>query len=714
MQRQNTLRNIGKATPHLKAARRWKLWSALAFHVLLWQMPAHAATCSAGTENAYPSGAVVNVWDFGAKGDGVTDDTAAILRAIDPAQTLTGPYTSAGIINPLTAPVFYNKPVYFPAGTYLVSNTLEKRIKDKISGYLGLANGRYFSGLILLGACQDQTIIKLKDNAPGFANPSTPKAVIFAASSLIMRMSSVIDASGNLLAGKTPADVVATSTLGGKDYINKGEGNDAYMNFIENITVDVGAGNPGAIGIDFVGSNVAAIRNVAVRDLYGTALTGISMKRFGPGPYYVKNVQIVGFDVGIDISQPEYAATLEHIRITNSRSAGLRNNQNSVAIRDLQATTSPGRAIVNLAAAGLVVVVEGTLQNATSSVLADAVQNNGYLNLRNVRISGYSSLCGAPAPSTADGIYYGNTFLQRSSPSWSIGAQDFPGTSLGALANGADVTSYGADSTGKTDSTAAIQNALNSGKATIYFPNGQYMITKSLIVPATVRRIEGLFSTIRKGAWINPVTAFFQVNNLNYPFEVSHLNFDNTNLGNNIALSVGGTNPFLVRDSFNSGISAVQFVAGGSGGQLFIENIATAGLSFTGPAQVWARQLNTEGGGTRITNTNADLWILGIKTEGNATVVGSSGANSRVEVLGGLIYSVNTANPIVPAFKNTDGRMSVSYGEEAFSAATAYTIHVQDVQNGIAINHNATDFPQRLFAGRQFYPRIVPQFMTVQ
>src|ERR1700692_461700 len=304
----------------ISSSRGLGLASCLVVLFALPFSPAQAQTvCAAGTEVAYPSGGTLNVKSFGAKGDGTTDDTAAILRAIDPTQTLTGPYTSPAIIKPPTCPVNKKKPVYFTAGTYLVSNTLEKRLKDKVSAYLGLPDGRYFSGLILLGACQNQTIIKLKDGAPGFTDSSKPKAVIFTASSMIMGLAGVVDSSGNLLAGRTAADVVATSKLGGKDYINLGEGNDAYMNFIENITVDVGKGNPGASVTDFVGSNVAGIRNVAVRDLYGSGSVGINMKRFGPGPHYVKNVQVAGFDVGIDVAQPEYTVTLEHIRVDGSR-----------------------------------------------------------------------------------------------------------------------------------------------------------------------------------------------------------------------------------------------------------------------------------------------------------------------------------------------------------------------------------------------------------
>jgi len=61
---------------------------------------------------------IVNVRDWGATGDGVTDDTAAIQAALDHAY---GPFsTPHGGLADVGSDLYDNKPVYFPAGQYLV------------------------------------------------------------------------------------------------------------------------------------------------------------------------------------------------------------------------------------------------------------------------------------------------------------------------------------------------------------------------------------------------------------------------------------------------------------------------------------------------------------------------------------------------------------------------------------------------------------------
>src|SRR5215470_11486454 len=59
---------------------------------------------------------VRNVKDFGAVGDGATDDTAAIQATFDAA---FGPAN-----NPHGANSYLNKPVYFPTGRYIIKSPL--------------------------------------------------------------------------------------------------------------------------------------------------------------------------------------------------------------------------------------------------------------------------------------------------------------------------------------------------------------------------------------------------------------------------------------------------------------------------------------------------------------------------------------------------------------------------------------------------------------
>lgn len=87
---------------------------------------------------------VLNVKDFGAKGDGTTDDTAAIQAAIDYA-------VAAG-----------RRSVYFPAGTYIVTSPLHTQVETGTTTVGGSTKSRYTygMGLTLRGEQVGKTVLR--------------------------------------------------------------------------------------------------------------------------------------------------------------------------------------------------------------------------------------------------------------------------------------------------------------------------------------------------------------------------------------------------------------------------------------------------------------------------------------------------------------------------------------------------------------------------
>lgn len=83
--------------------------------------------------NRMIAGAYVNVLDFGATGDGTTDDTAAIQAALDYAKSSN------------------NNTVFFPAGEYLVTSTLTVAATRTVG---------YFNTVNLIGVAAHASIIK--------------------------------------------------------------------------------------------------------------------------------------------------------------------------------------------------------------------------------------------------------------------------------------------------------------------------------------------------------------------------------------------------------------------------------------------------------------------------------------------------------------------------------------------------------------------------
>jgi hypothetical protein len=105
-------------------------------------LPAAPSTLPAAIRALPPTGDWVNVHDLGVTGDGATDDTAAIRKAIDSHRVL-----------------------YFPSGHYVVSDTITLK-----------------PDTVLIGLHPTATQFDLLDSTPGYQGVGTPKAVLLAPS----------------------------------------------------------------------------------------------------------------------------------------------------------------------------------------------------------------------------------------------------------------------------------------------------------------------------------------------------------------------------------------------------------------------------------------------------------------------------------------------------------------------------------------------------
>ena len=544
---------------------------------------------------------------YGAKGDGSTDDTAAILRAI--RENIEE----------------RDHVIYFPDGVYLVSNTL---IWKNL-------NGEWRAYLAFQGQSQSGTIIKLKNGAAGYGDPANPKAVIYTASN------------------QTAANV------------SNGQGDEAYRNNIQNLTVDTGTGNPGAIGIDYLANNQGRIESVEIRSGDGQGRIGLAMTRPYMGPGYIKNVTVTGFDYGISVKVTHSSATLEGITLRNQRVAAICNEENIVSIRKLTSVNTVP-VILNIGFPALLTLIDGNFSGGSSS--ATAIQNtqDAKMYLRNITTSGYQA-----ALSNNGSTVAGSTISEWvshsvkslfTSPQKSLGlaVQETPQFVDTNLSNWANVVSYGARANDLGDDTAAIQAAIDSGKSTVYFPFGKYRISDTVRVRGAVQRILGM------GAYISPAGTSFPAGKPAFRFEsgtVGTVIFENISLNRNY--DVTGFPEFafpMLEDARGTTVVLKNLIdvsyRGVSGsGPLFIENICCGPFEFNSQT-VWARQLNAETTSTHLLNNGGKLWVLGYKTEQISTIAETRNGG-QTEILGSF-FSTHKLEPIT-ALINNELSMSIVY-----------------------------------------------------
>ncbi|MEM8757586.1 MAG: glycosyl hydrolase family 28-related protein [Planctomycetota bacterium] len=542
------------------------------------------------------------------------------------------------------------KIVYLPAGVYDVSDTIV------------VSTIRETNRVTIVGESEASTVIRLAANAAGFDDPANAKSVL-----------------------QTSSFPAATAVQ--------------FRQSIQDLSVEVGPGNPGAIAIDFHTNNQGFMRNVTAR---GSGVIGINLGGSDRGPGMLRGITVDGFATGIDAPGTEYSWVFEDITLRNQTDRGIRNFWNILTIRGLfsdnavpvlwQDVDTP-----NQFRWAMCTLIDATLIGGSPS--SPALLANSAVYLRNVTSQGYGSLLeteGVASSFTSVPGEWSSDHVQRLHPGGDamLGlpiAEIPPLPTIGPGA--ANAESFGANGLDDAalDDAPAIQAAIDSGADVVYLPSGRYHFGSTVVLRGSITRLAGLSSSV---AAIGPLAdsggpLFTTSGSITATIDNLEMNFTGT-----YAIAHPGPGTLAIRN-ITRGASEV------TGGDFFLEDVGGGPHRIAAPARGWYRQLNAENTGTKLTNDGADVVVLGIKTEQDGRLVQNNGG--RTEILGGLAYplSVSLGEPM---FVNNEGELSVIIGESAYGGSTPsripdHEVIVDDIRNGELRRITDSELPTRIGFG---------------
>ena len=266
----------------------------------------------------FTASGMIDVTEYGADPTGLTNSTNAIQAAVAANRDTAG----TGFNN------WSKKTLFFPNGTYLVGGTggLSGNTRGIIEGYI---SPNWLGGLRIQGESESGTIIRLADNSTDFQDAANPRYVIFQ--------------SNYIISGGSP------------HRLTDGTGLEAYWNYLADITIDLGASNPGACGVNIMMHNVGNINRVTVQDAVGMgrstneadrAFIGFDEYRQGAGPNHLSRLTVKGCEYGFRIGQSMCGQGLEHLKLDNQGTAGILVDTNSLFVRGVYSTNNVPVAIM--------------------------------------------------------------------------------------------------------------------------------------------------------------------------------------------------------------------------------------------------------------------------------------------------------------------------------------------------------------------------------
>ncbi|KAL4258481.1 Polygalacturonase QRT3-like protein [Pleurotus pulmonarius] len=439
--------------------------------------------------NPNPAGYQVfrNVKDFGARGDGVTDDTAAINNAISSGGRCGGGSCHSSTVTPAL--------VYFPAGTYLVTSPIVPY---------------YYTQLI--GDARNLPTLLAAANFVGMA---------------------VIDADPYIPGGN-----------GAQWYTNQNN----FFRSVRNFVIDTRRMPAGATGtgIHWQVAQATSLMNIVFQlsTAAGNAHQGIWMENGSGG--YMGDMVFNGGKFGMWVGNQQF--TVRNVTMNNADTAifGLWNwgwTFQGVTINNCQVgfDLSTGGVTQETQTVGAEAIIDAVVTNTPIFVRTSQPSNGrlgGSLVLNNIRLNNVPVAVGVAGGATVlnggtttitswgqgnvySGVNGNGAFTQGNIPtpnkpaalldsSGKIFGKTHPQYAAYSLSQIVSVKDHGARGDGSTDDTAALQAIFNqfSGCKIIFFDAGTYIVTSTLTIPAGTQMTGEAWTVIAgKGATFNNINS---------------------------------------------------------------------------------------------------------------------------------------------------------------------------------------------------------------
>ncbi|KAF2215448.1 glycoside hydrolase family 55 protein [Cercospora zeae-maydis SCOH1-5] len=435
--------------------------------------------------NSNPSAYQVfrNVKDFGARGDGVTDDTRAINNAISSGNRCAPGACGSSTTTPAV--------VYFPTGVYMVNASIIDyyytqmignpkpgcmptiRAAPTFTGGLGVIDGnQYGANGLGYGATNvfwrqirnliiDTTLVPAANAITGLHWPTAQATSL---QNLVFNMNS------------------QRGTQHQGIFIEEGSG--GFMNDL--------VFNGGLYGANW-GNQQFTSRNLTFRN----CVTAIN--QIWDWGWTYKSININNCTTGINMTNgAPNGLNIGSLTILDSTISNTRVGINTGRTRNTNPPTAGGLVVENVRFNNVPVAIRGPEGTRVGNVqsIAGYIEGHAYTPTGPTEVQ--QSLTPNARPSVllqSDGKYY-----ERSKPQY----ENLP------LSSFVSARTAGARGDGRTDDTSALQNAINSARSQnkiLFLDHGNYIVTNTIYIPAGSKIVGETFSVIMSsGSFFNNIT----------------------------------------------------------------------------------------------------------------------------------------------------------------------------------------------------------------